>query len=122
MPSGRGDVPRPGAPGPASGVFLAGRVVFEKLQTDYQRFREVEAALLDPAVVADVGRMTALAKERGALARIALPYGRYLELGRQIAEAEGMLAAEADPEMRAYAEAELEDLRSRRDVAAEALR
>src|SRR3954452_23109797 len=96
--------------------------MFEKMQADYQRFLELEAALLDPALAGDVARMTALAKERGALAKIALPYGRYLELGRQIAEAEGMLAAEADPEMRAYAEWELEGLRARREEAAEALR
>ena len=30
----------------------------------------------------------ALSKERGTLAKVAISYGRYLELGRQIAEAE----------------------------------
>ncbi len=39
---------------------------------------------------------------------MALPYGRYLELGRQIAEAEALAAAETDLEMRSYAESELE--------------
>ena len=87
--------------------------MFEKLQADYQRFLEIEAALLDPAVTADAARVTALAKERGALAKVAVPYGRYLELGRQIAEAEALCAAETDSEMRSYAEAELEGLRSR---------
>ena len=53
--------------------------------------------------------MTALAKERGSLAKMAMPYGRYLELGRQIAEAEALCAAETDSEMRSYAEAELDD-------------
>jgi peptide chain release factor 1 len=87
--------------------------VFDKLQADYQRFRELEAALLDPAVAADAARVTALAKERGALAKVAEPYGRYLDLRRQVAEAEALAASEADPEMRAYAEAELEALRAR---------
>jgi peptide chain release factor 1 len=96
--------------------------VFEKLQADYQRFLEVEAALLDPAVSNDPARVAALAKERGGLAKLALPYGRYLELGRQIAEAETLRNAEADSEMRAYAEAELEALRQREGEVGEALR
>ncbi len=96
--------------------------MFDKLQADYQRFLELEAALLDPAVVRDVGRLTALAKERGTLAKVALPYGRYLELSRQIAEAEAMCAAETDFEMRSYAEAELSALRTRQNELGEALR
>ena len=87
--------------------------MFEKLQADYQRFREIEAALLDPSVSSDPARVATLAKERGTLAKVALPYGRYLDLGRQIAEAEALIAAEPDPEMRQYAEAELEALRAR---------
>jgi peptide chain release factor 1 len=94
--------------------------VFEKLQSDYQRFREIESALLDPALSGDGARLTALAKERGTLAKVALPYGRYLELGRAIAEAEAL--AETDPEMRSYAEAELEGLRARQAEVGDALR
>jgi peptide chain release factor 1 len=97
-------------------------LVFEKLQADYQRFREVEAALLDPEVAVDGVRMAALAKERGTLAKLALPYARYLELGRQISEAEALAAAETDFEMRAYAEAELATLRARQQEVGEALR
>jgi peptide chain release factor 1 len=96
--------------------------VFEKLQADYQRFRVLDAALLDPAVAADGSRLTALAKERGALAKVAMPYGRYLELSRQIAEAEAVVEAESDPEMRSYAEAELESLRARHAEVGDALR
>jgi peptide chain release factor 1 len=96
--------------------------VFDKLQTDYQRFCELEAALIDPAVAGDVGRMTALAKERAALAKVALPYGRYIELGRQIAEAEAVCAGETDFEMRSYAEGELDSLRARQQEVGETLR
>lgn len=96
--------------------------MFEKLQTDYQRFLEIEQSLLDPAISSDSTRVSALAKERGALAKIALPYGRYLELGRQIAEAEAMCKAEADAEMRSYAEAELDELRARQASEGEELR
>jgi peptide chain release factor 1 len=96
--------------------------VFDKLQADYQRFLELEAALLDPAVASDISRLTAMAKERSALAKVAGPYGRYLELGKQIAEAEALCAAEPDFEMRSYAEAELEALYARHKEQGETLR
>jgi peptide chain release factor 1 len=96
--------------------------VFERLHSSYHRFRDVEAALIDPGVAADSARLTALAKERGALAKLALPYGRYLELGRQIEEAEALCRAETDFEMRSYAEAELAALRTRQNELGEALR
>jgi peptide chain release factor 1 len=96
--------------------------VFDKLQSGYQRFCELEAALLDPAVTSDPARLTALAKERGSLAKVALPYGRYLELCRQIADAEALCEAEADYEMRTYAEVELETLRQRQQETGDALR
>ena len=96
--------------------------MFEKLQTDYQRFREIEAALLDPAVSSDPSRVASLAKERGALAKTALPYDRYLELGRSIAEAQELLDAESDSDMRQYAEAELESLKAKEAETGDALR
>jgi peptide chain release factor 1 len=96
--------------------------VFEKLQADYQRFLEIEAALLDPEVSSNPSRVAALAKERGTLAKTALPYARYLELGRLIAEANALVASEADTETRHYYEAELEALRQKEAETGEALR
>jgi peptide chain release factor 1 len=96
--------------------------VFEKLQTDYQRFLEIEQQLLDPEIVADPNKATTLAKERGTLAKISIPYGRYLELSRQLDEAEKLLAGETDSEMRSYAEAELATLRARHEQEGEVLR
>ncbi len=96
--------------------------MFEKLQADYQRFLEVEAALHDPAVATDPGKLTALAKERGTLAKLALPYGRYLELGREIAEAESLAEAESDHEMKQYYLGEVEGLRAKEVEVGESLR
>src|SRR5579883_1491118 len=96
--------------------------MFEKLQADYQRFQEIERCLLDPEVTADAARVAALSRERGTLAKVAIPYGRYLDLNRQIAEAEQLCANEADFGMRSYAEAELEQLRARRRQEGEELR
>ncbi|APW63120.1 peptide chain release factor 1 [Paludisphaera borealis] len=96
--------------------------MFEKLQADYRRFLEIEQALLDPAVTADVSRVTALSKERGRIAKMAVLYGRYLDLGKQIEEAEALLDAESDADMRSYAEGELAILRGRQETDAENLR
>jgi peptide chain release factor 1 len=96
--------------------------VFEKLQADYQRFLEIEQALLDPDIVADAFRASALSRERGTLAKLAIPYGRYLELSRQVDEAEALLAGETDAEMRSYAQAELETLRALHEREGELLR
>ena len=96
--------------------------MFEKLQADYQRFLEIEQMLLDPEIVADPNKATTLAKERGTLAKIAIPYGRYLELSRQLDEAEQLLTSETDGEMRSYAEAELATLRARHEQEGEVLR
>ena len=96
--------------------------MFERLQADYERFRQVESALLDPLAANDPIKVAALAKERGSLAKVAGPFGRYLELGREIAESEAILAAEVDLDMRSYAEHELEQLRARRERVAEDLR
>lgn len=96
--------------------------MFEKLQSDYQRFQELEAALIDPAVVSDAARVTTIAKERGTLAKVAIPYAKYLDLGRQVAEAEALAASETDSEMRSYAAAELAALRSRQQEVGDSLR
>lgn len=96
--------------------------MFEKLQADYQRFLELEQMLLDPNIVADAAQASALSKERGTLAKVAIAYGRYLELSRQVDEAEHLVASENDAEMRSYAEAELETLRARHEQEGEVLR
>jgi peptide chain release factor 1 len=96
--------------------------VFEKLQADYRRFLEIEQALLDPAVTADPARVTVLARERGKVAKLATLYGRYLDLGHRIDEAETLVDCEDDPEMRNYAESELVALKERREADADALR
>lgn len=96
--------------------------MFEKLQTDYQRFLELESALVDPTVASDPARLTAIAKERGSLAKTALSYGRYLELGRKIQEAEALAVETADIELRDYAQEEIRGLREEHARAGEALR
>ncbi len=75
------------------------------------RFRELERLLADPAVVTDHQRYAQLAKEHGALAKSIRPYLEFEKLTEDYAQAEAMLAAETDPEMRAYAAEELAALK-----------
>ena len=96
--------------------------MFEKLHSDYQRFQELDAALQDPAVSTDPARVAALAKERGALAKLAEPYSRYLALRKQVDEAEALRDGEADPEMRSYADAECQALRAKEAEAGDHIR
>src|SRR5262245_6711457 len=78
-----------------------------------KRFRDMEASLADPAVMADAGRYSKLIREHGQLAKQARPYEEFLHLGDQIKQAESMIAAESDAEMKSYAEAELAELKTR---------
>ena len=84
------------------------------LEQKLARFRDLEAQLADPAVAADHARFTAAAKEHGALAKLVRPYLEFHQLEAGIADAEALAAAD-DPDMRALAEAELAQLRPRRE-------
>ena len=80
------------------------------------RFQELETQLGDPVVVANRNLYTKTAKEHGALAKQVKPYLEYKKVVEDISQAEAMIAAESDPEMKQYAEQELVGLRTRRDV------
>jgi peptide chain release factor 1 len=81
-----------------------------------QRYRELEAQLADPGLAADRGRYTRAIKEHGALAKQVKPYLEFKKLEEDLAQAQALLAAESDPEMRLYAEQELADLRARQEA------
>jgi peptide chain release factor 1 len=87
--------------------------IFEQSLTRYQ---ELEKQLGDPAVVADRARYTRTAKEHGTLAKQVKPYLEYKKVTEDLAQAQALLEAETDPEMRRYAEQELAELRSRQEA------
>src|SRR5438045_8832832 len=86
--------------------------MWDRFEQSLARYDELERLLADPAVSGDVRRSTALAKEHGALRRSVEPYKEFKGLAQDVAQAEAMLAAETDAEMRAYAEEELSSLRA----------
>jgi peptide chain release factor 1 len=80
------------------------------------RYRELEQQLADPSLAADRARFTRLAKEHGALGRQVKPYLEYKQVLADVAHAQELAGAEADPEMRRYAEEELQALRARQQA------
>jgi peptide chain release factor 1 len=85
------------------------------LDAKLQRFEELEQQLLDPEVMANSARMSAVAREHGALAKLARKYRRMKELSAQIADVTEM-AESADPDMRELAAAELPQLKGERET------
>jgi len=86
------------------------KVLEEKLR----RFEELEKLLVDPAVLADPARLSAVAREHGALNKVASKYRRFKQLNDQIGEAREMAEGD-DPELRQLAEAELPSLKDERE-------
>jgi peptide chain release factor 1 len=86
------------------------KVLEEKLR----RFEELEKLLADPAVLADSARLAVVAREHGALNKVASKYRRFKQLNDQIREAREMAEGD-DPELRQLAESELPGLKAERE-------
>ncbi len=86
----------------------------EMLEEKLQRFEELEKLMVDPEVLNNPARLTAVARERGSLAKLANKYRRFKDLNRQIREAQEMIEG-PDPDMRELAESELPALKEERE-------
>jgi peptide chain release factor 1 len=86
----------------------------EELENTLARFEELERQMSDPAVLTDSNRMSAVAREHGSLAKLAMKYREYKNLNQQLAELRQMAESD-DPEERALAEAEIEAITPRRE-------
>src|SRR6187401_2177538 len=83
--------------------------MWPSLAPKIERYRDLERLLIDPDVV------TPLAKEHASLSKQVKRYLEYEQVGESIRQAEALLAAETDPDMKAYAEEELNGLRRRQE-------
>ncbi len=88
-------------------------MMWDKFEQTLTRYRELEQQLADPAVAGDRLRYAQAAKEHGSLARRIKPYIEYKQISDELVQAEAMVAAEADPDMRRYAEEERDRLKAR---------
>ena len=88
----------------------------DDLEKKLARYEEIDQMLMDPEVLSNGSKLAALSRERGALAKLATKYKQFKDLNNQIAEANEMIES-GDKDLRELAEAELPDLRVRRETA-----
>src|ERR1700735_4160879 len=87
--------------------------MFERLDQIEARYEELTQGLLSPDIVNDSAKYQKTAKAHSEIALVVEKYREYKDLTRGIAESKAMLADEKDPEMRAYAQEELNQLEPR---------
>jgi peptide chain release factor 1 len=86
----------------------------DKLEEKLKRFEFLEQQLLDPEVLADSQKITAVARERGAIAKSAGKYKRFKDLIQDIQDIRAMQTS-ADAEERELANEELPKLIEQRE-------
>ncbi len=87
--------------------------MFDHLDQIEARYEELTRALASPEVIGDSTRYQKTAKAHSEITPVVEKYREYKDLKKGIAESKAVLAEEKDPEMRAYAEEELESLEKR---------
>src|SRR5579864_4973699 len=87
--------------------------MFERLDQIEARYEELTNALASPDIVNDSARYQKTAKAHAEIAPIVEKYREYRDLTKGIAESKAVLADEKDPDMRAYAQEELDRLQGR---------
>src|SRR5205807_1002686 len=87
--------------------------MFERLDQIEARYDELTNALASPDIVSDSSRYQKTAKAHSEIASIVEKYREYKDLKKGIAESKSVLSEEKDPEMRAYAQEELDKLQPR---------
>ncbi len=88
-------------------------IMFERLDQIEARYEELTQALASPEIMNDSAKYQKTAKAHSEITPIVEKYREYKDLTRGIAESKAMLADEKDPEMRAYAQEELDKLEAR---------
>src|ERR1700737_4559209 len=87
--------------------------MFERLDQIKARYDELTQALASPDIVTDSAKYQKTAKAHSEIAPVVEKYREYKDLTRGIVESRGVLVEEKDPDMRAYAQEELDKLQSR---------
>src|SRR5216110_2799554 len=87
--------------------------MFDRLDQIEARYEELNQALASPEIIGDSAKFQKTAKAHSEIAAIVEKYREYKDLTKGIAESKAVLADEKDPEMRAYAQEELDKLEPR---------
>src|SRR5436305_4181417 len=86
--------------------------MFERLDQIEARYEELTNALASPDIVNDSAKYQKTAKAHAAISAMVEKSGEYKDLSKGIAESKAVLADEKDPDMRAYAQEELDRLQA----------
>src|SRR6266567_2537302 len=87
--------------------------MFERLDQIEARYEELNQALASPEIIGDSAKYQKTAKAHSEIALVVEKYREYKDLTKGIAESKAVLSEEKDPEMRAYAQEELDRLQGR---------
>src|SRR5438876_1868413 len=87
--------------------------MFNRLDQIEARYEELTQALASPDIVRDSAKYQKTAKAHSEISPMVERYREYKDLKKGIAESRAMLGEEKDPEMRAYAQEELDKLEAR---------
>jgi len=87
--------------------------MFERLDQIEARYEELTQALASPEVIGDSAKYQKTAKAHSEIIDVVEKYREYKDLKKGIADSRAMLVDEKDPEMRAYAQEELDKLEAR---------
>src|SRR5260370_13794506 len=87
--------------------------MFERLDQIEARYEDLTQTLASPEIMNDSAKYQKTAKAHAEVAPIVEKYREYKDLTKGIAESLALLADEKDPDMRAYAQEELNQLESR---------
>jgi peptide chain release factor 1 len=96
--------------------------MFDRLEQIEAKYEELTKALASPDIVSDSARYQKTAKAHSEISDIVLKYREYKDLKQGIEESRAMIADENDPEMKAYAQQELQQLEERMTGVKEELR
>lgn len=86
--------------------------MLDKLAAINDRFNEIERLMVEPSTLADFEQVAKLAKERSDLQPVIEKYHEYLVAQQQLNDAKEMLK-DADPDIRDFAQLELEEAKER---------
>ncbi len=85
--------------------------MLEKLESVKENFKELTDKLTNPEVIANQAEFQRLAKKRSEMEGIVNAYDEYASMLKKLKDAEEMVEAETDPELKELAELEVSELK-----------
>ncbi len=96
--------------------------MFEQLDRVRERYAELASMLMDPEITSDINQLRKVSKEHAQLGELVGAYARYEAVLVEITEAEELMRASDDDEMRELAREELAGLTDERDALTDRMR